>query len=192
MRLGGGGRLMANAILNFHFDFLHPSLIIPVCNINIDKPACLSFSYSLDLLHDIDQTNINRDIRDGNWLSSPDPTSKWRFLALFWPNMLLRHYLCIIFWLHSSSPLFLDYHLYSSYPHQNTIVDWKRSTESIRNGKYQPCVRIFSICHRFSSENCFIRPFHQLRQWLFPQMCWRKSNKSSCSFLFQSVLLDRL
>ena len=76
--------------------------------------------------------------------------------------MLLRHYLCIIFWLHSSSSLFLDYHLYSSYPHQNTIVDWKRSTESIRNGKYQPCVRIFSICHRFSSENRFIRPFHQL------------------------------
>ena len=24
---GGVGRLMANAILNFHFDFLHPSLI---------------------------------------------------------------------------------------------------------------------------------------------------------------------
>ena len=23
---GGGGRLMANAILNFHFDFLNPSL----------------------------------------------------------------------------------------------------------------------------------------------------------------------
>ena len=23
---GGAGRLMANAILNFHFDFLHPSL----------------------------------------------------------------------------------------------------------------------------------------------------------------------
>ena len=23
---GGGGHLMANAILNFHFDFLHPSL----------------------------------------------------------------------------------------------------------------------------------------------------------------------
>ena len=23
---GGGGRLMANAILNFHFDFPHPSL----------------------------------------------------------------------------------------------------------------------------------------------------------------------
>ena len=24
---GGGGRLMANAILNFHFDFLNPSLM---------------------------------------------------------------------------------------------------------------------------------------------------------------------
>ena len=37
----------------------------------IDKPARLSFSRSLDLLlnDDIDQTNINRDIRDGNWLS---------------------------------------------------------------------------------------------------------------------------
>ena len=37
----------------------------------IDKPARLSFSCSLDLLlNDIDQTNINRDIRDGNWLST--------------------------------------------------------------------------------------------------------------------------
>ena len=27
LRGGGVGRLMANAILNFHFDFLHPSLI---------------------------------------------------------------------------------------------------------------------------------------------------------------------
>ena len=27
--LRGGGRLMANAILNFHFDFPHPSLRIP-------------------------------------------------------------------------------------------------------------------------------------------------------------------
>ena len=39
----------------------------------LDKPARLSFSCSLDLLlneiSDIDQTNINRDIRDGNWLS---------------------------------------------------------------------------------------------------------------------------
>ena len=35
-----------------------------------DKPARLSFSCSLDLLLNIDQTNINRDIRDGNWLSS--------------------------------------------------------------------------------------------------------------------------
>ena len=39
----------------------------------LDKPARLSFSCSLDLLlNDIDQTNINRDIRDGNWLSTPD------------------------------------------------------------------------------------------------------------------------
>ena len=39
--------------------------------IDVDKPARLSFSCSLDLLlNDIDQTNINRDIRDGNWLSS--------------------------------------------------------------------------------------------------------------------------
>ena len=37
----------------------------------MDKPARLSFSCSLDLLpNDIDQTNINRDIRDGNWLSN--------------------------------------------------------------------------------------------------------------------------
>ena len=36
----------------------------------LDKPARLSFSCSLDLLlNDIDQTNINRDIRDDNWLS---------------------------------------------------------------------------------------------------------------------------
>ena len=36
----------------------------------VDKPARLSFSCSLDLLlNDIDQTNMNRDIRDGNWLS---------------------------------------------------------------------------------------------------------------------------
>ena len=27
LRGGGGGRQMANAILNFHFDFLNPSLI---------------------------------------------------------------------------------------------------------------------------------------------------------------------
>ena len=38
----------------------------------LDKPARLSFSCSLDLLlNDIHQTNINRDIRDGNWLSNP-------------------------------------------------------------------------------------------------------------------------
>ena len=37
----------------------------------LDKPARLSFSFSLDLLlNDINQTNINRDIRDGNWLST--------------------------------------------------------------------------------------------------------------------------
>ena len=36
----------------------------------LDKPARLSFSCSLDLLLNIDQTNINRNIRDGNWLSS--------------------------------------------------------------------------------------------------------------------------
>ena len=40
----------------------------------VDKPARLSFSCSLDLLlneiSDIDQTNINRDFRDGNWLST--------------------------------------------------------------------------------------------------------------------------
>ena len=38
----------------------------------VDKPARLSFSCFLDLrlnASDIDQTNINRDIRDGNWLS---------------------------------------------------------------------------------------------------------------------------
>ena len=29
---GGGGRLMANAILNFHFDFWHPSLTKIECN----------------------------------------------------------------------------------------------------------------------------------------------------------------
>ena len=28
LRGGGGGPLMANALLNFHFDFLHPSLIV--------------------------------------------------------------------------------------------------------------------------------------------------------------------
>ena len=42
------------------------------CNrdFRVDKPAHLSFSCSLDLLlNDIDQTNINRDIRDDNWLS---------------------------------------------------------------------------------------------------------------------------
>ena len=39
----------------------------------LDKPARLSFSCSLDLLLiDIDQTNINRDIKDGNWLSKED------------------------------------------------------------------------------------------------------------------------
>ena len=30
---GGVGPLMANAILNFHFDFLHPSLIVTVSDI---------------------------------------------------------------------------------------------------------------------------------------------------------------
>ena len=33
----------------------------------VDKPARLSFSCSLNI--DIDETSINRDIRDGNWLS---------------------------------------------------------------------------------------------------------------------------
>ena len=45
----------------------------------LGKPARLSFSCSLDLLlnaSDIDQTNINRDIRDGNWLSKI-----WSFLG---------------------------------------------------------------------------------------------------------------
>ena len=43
------------------------------CNrdFRVDKPARLSFSCSLDLLlNDIDQTNIDKDIRDGNWLST--------------------------------------------------------------------------------------------------------------------------
>ena len=30
LRGGGGGRLMANAILNFHFDFPHTSLMTPL------------------------------------------------------------------------------------------------------------------------------------------------------------------
>ena len=38
---GGGGRLMANAILNFHFDFLNPSLIgilrVPSVPVNINR-----------------------------------------------------------------------------------------------------------------------------------------------------------
>ena len=51
--------------------------------LGVDKPARLSFSCSLDLLlnenilcSDIDQTNINRDIRDGNWLSSEELSEK--------------------------------------------------------------------------------------------------------------------
>ena len=33
---GGGGRLMGNAILNFHFDYLNPSLI----EINFQEQTC--------------------------------------------------------------------------------------------------------------------------------------------------------
>ena len=34
---GGGGPLMANAILNFHFDFLNPSLIRYIANMKRRK-----------------------------------------------------------------------------------------------------------------------------------------------------------
>ena len=46
----------------------------------LDKPARLSFSCSLDLLlnaSDIDQININRDIRDGNWHFANDYDCWW-------------------------------------------------------------------------------------------------------------------
>ena len=55
-----------------------PCLVIIICTLGaylLYKPARLSFSCSLDLLlnaSDIDQTNINRDIRDGNWLSNQE------------------------------------------------------------------------------------------------------------------------
>ena len=42
---GGGGRLMANAILNFHFDFLHPSLSHPcVFNLKVKSHPVHSIS----------------------------------------------------------------------------------------------------------------------------------------------------
>ena len=44
---GGGGRLMANAILNFHFDFPHTSLSISIYHaLDLDKPARLILSKS--------------------------------------------------------------------------------------------------------------------------------------------------
>ena len=47
------------------------TLLTPLNLPRLDKSARLSFSRSLDLLlNDIDQTNINRDIRDGKWLST--------------------------------------------------------------------------------------------------------------------------
>ena len=59
-------------------------------NSRLDKPARLSFSFSLDLLlNNINQTNINRDIRDGNRLgiagNSPwsGPAQPSRCLQLF-------------------------------------------------------------------------------------------------------------
>ena len=59
------------------------TLLTPLNLLRLDKPARLSFSRSLDLLlNDIDQTNINRDIRDGNWLSSLD------LLGQIWPFFL--------------------------------------------------------------------------------------------------------
>ena len=42
----------------------------------LDKPARLSFSCSLDLLLIYHQTNTYSDIRDGDWLSTVDSSSK--------------------------------------------------------------------------------------------------------------------
>ena len=44
---GGGGPLMANAILNFHFDFLNPSLSDPYKKSFVIK---ICFLFLLDLL----------------------------------------------------------------------------------------------------------------------------------------------
>ena len=46
---GGVGRLMANAILNFHFDFLHPSLNVNRSN-TVAKPLKPRLLYLLDYI----------------------------------------------------------------------------------------------------------------------------------------------
>ena len=43
---GGGGPLMANAILNFHFDYLNPSLTARINAFNITSFSSDSLSYS--------------------------------------------------------------------------------------------------------------------------------------------------
>ena len=46
LRGGGGGRLMANAILDFHFDFLHPSLINLYYNDKENRPCLYLPNYA--------------------------------------------------------------------------------------------------------------------------------------------------
>ena len=51
------------------------------------------------LASDIDQTNINRDIRDGNWLSTPEGIhSGCKLVLLFFPQVLLRWSTLMGYW----------------------------------------------------------------------------------------------
>ena len=65
-----------------------PSHWILARNSWLDKPARLSFSCYLDLLLISDQTN-NRDIRDGNWLSTDGASSK---ILPFCDNFCLKQF----------------------------------------------------------------------------------------------------